>query len=359
VLVRLPVVLSVVLHVAILLVGIRLPAARTVRASNSIEVEVNRARPIEVKPVTPPVAAMMEPKREPRVAMRSAPVRERERPELEQKQPEPEQKPEPVENPPQPSARPEEPSSLSPRAAHSVDLTLHSIPIGSGGGELGVPGGVPGSGGGTGGGTGTAQRKAWKPRLDAGDPITGKVAEEKKEDFPLTSLGRDGYAYKGPQFSAHIMSDGTVSFDDKIVRDFKGLSGTFDIADIVMKQKHEDPYRHEKKKFLNATAELREKMAKQARAEEMQSSLSGLPTHLLAVWGDRRRSAHERRELLFKIWSEAAVTEDDRSAGGAEARKMIEAFIRDRLPQGSPDGYTDDELEAYNRGGHVRFDPYH
>ncbi|HZS40132.1 MAG TPA: hypothetical protein VFF06_25050 [Polyangia bacterium] len=359
---RLPVVLSVALHFAVLTgLAMTVPAARPPRATNPIEIEVNRARAnAEVKPVTPPLALPEPLKREPRVAMRTVQPRERERPEDDpKKHEEPEKKSEPVETTHPTETQPPEASSLSPRAAGRVDLTLHSLPtIGSGGGEIAVPSGTGGIGGtGTGGAPGA--RKPWKPKLDAGDPITGKVAEEKKEDFPLIPLGRDGFAYKGPQFSAHILSDGSVAFDDKIVRDFKGLSGTFDVADLVMKSKKEDPYRHEKKKFLAATAELREKMAKQARAEEMASSLSQLPTHLLAIWADRGRSAHERRELLFRIWREAATTEDDRSAGGAEARKIIEGFIRDRLPQGSPDGYTDDELEGYNRTGHVRFDPYH
>jgi hypothetical protein len=361
-LVRLPVVTSVVLHIVILLVAMRLPAARTMGASSSIEVEVNRRPiPVEPKPLTPPIppAPTPEPKREPRVAMRAPIQRERERPETPpKKEEEPEHKGETAEShtpPVQPQIEP--PSSLSPRAAHPIDLTLHGLPIGSGGGEMGVPGGV------VGGGTGTvgapqAARKPWKPRLDAGDPITGKVAEEKKEEFPLESLGHDGYAYKGPQFSAHILNDGSVSFDDKIVRDFKGLSGTFDVADMVMKSKHEDPYRHEKKKFLAATAELRDKLAKQARAEEMQASLAQLPTHLLAIWSHRQTPAAERRRLIFEIWKDAATTEDDRSAGGAEARKIIESFIRERLPQGSADAYTDDELEAYGHG-RVRFDPYH
>jgi hypothetical protein len=43
---------------------------------------------------------------------------------------------------------------------------------------------------------------------------------------------------------------------------------------------------------------------------------------------------------------------------GEEARGMIEAFIRKRLPEGSDDAYTPDELAMYARASHQRFQPY-
>jgi hypothetical protein len=43
---------------------------------------------------------------------------------------------------------------------------------------------------------------------------------------------------------------------------------------------------------------------------------------------------------------------------GAEARGIIEAFIRSHLPEGSADAYTDDEPTAFNPGSREHFTPY-
>jgi hypothetical protein len=93
-----------------------------------------------------------------------------------------------------------------------VDLTLHGLPS-TGEWATGPTVATPRP-------TGPPPDRAYKPRGDAGDPILGKMVE-KKDDYPLEYLGRDGYLYKGPQFSAHVSMDGSVSFDDKIIRDFK------------------------------------------------------------------------------------------------------------------------------------------
>src|SRR5581483_10371572 len=90
-------------------------------------------------------------------------------------------------------------------------------------------------------------------------------------------------------------------------------------------------------------------------------SFEFLPLHLAAVWSDDRFSAAERREVLFKIWDEAAEPSDrELAAAGRRARRVIERFVRRRLPRGSPDGFADDELARLNarRADGPRFDPY-
>jgi hypothetical protein len=240
------------------------------------------------------------------------------------------------------------------RPSGPLDLTLHGLPAGEpGGGGILVPEGAGASGrligasGGTGGGRG------WRPRGDAGDPILGKVEEVKSERFPLQSLGREGYLYEGPRFSAHVTPEGEVRFDDKNIGFNRGTSsGSFDVTDLLMKGKGEDSRRYEKQKFLEATADLRAELARKARAERTREALAGLPSHLASVWGDRRRPARERRRLLFALWKEA----DDE--GGREARVIIESFIRQRLPEGSDEAYSTDELDAYSRAGRQPFQPY-
>jgi hypothetical protein len=217
--------------------------------------------------------------------------------------------------------------------------------------------------GGEGGAAGTfaaapPARKPWKPRGDAGDPLLGKLPDEKEERFPLTLEG-DGYHYNGPSFSARIDMEGRVNFDDHSIRDFKGLSGGFDLTDIAMKAKKQDPYRYEKEKFMESTAKLRTELTTRARRDRLEASLAALPQHLEDVWGDLSRPARERRRTLYTMWREAAGSDDEVGAAGRKARNTIESFIRDRLPAGSTDGYGDDELRRLNaRAGAMKFDPY-
>jgi hypothetical protein len=252
----------------------------------------------------------------------------------------------------QPRSATEEPGSSAatvPQRTGPVDLTLHGLPSS---GEWATPGAaMPAP-------AGPAKKGPWKPRGDAGDPILGKLSD-KKEDYPLESLGRDGYLYNGPSFSAHISLDGTVSFDDKYIRDFKGLSGGFDLTDAIMKGKKEDPYRHEKKKFLEATAAKRAEMARKVRDEQVRASLAELPWHCDEIWRDHNRSPSERRRMLFALWRETGEAEDGLGEAGDQARTTIEKFIRHYLPEGSVDGFTEEELASLNRGGRRRFDPYH
>jgi hypothetical protein len=242
------------------------------------------------------------------------------------------------------------PQSASPQATvperrGPVDLTLHGLP--SGEWATTVPA-APGP-------IAAPQKKEWRPRGDAGDPILGKLGEKKEEAYPLESVGRDGYVYSGPAFTAHIALDGTVSFDDKNIGFVKGTSGgSFDLNDLLMKGHHQDPYRYEKQKFLSATAAKRTELARQAREEQLRQSLGELPWHCDEIWRDRRRAARERRSLLYALWKD---TSDE--AGGAEARAIIEKFIRRYLPAGSPDAFSDDELAELNGSKSHHFDPYH
>ncbi len=114
------------------------------------------------------------------------------------KKEEPEPPPEPVPTKPEPTVH--GPLEMRPG---KPDLTLHalpgsigaensvSLPASEGGGTFGVP-------------SKPVARKEWRPRGDAGDPITGKVRDQTTEDFPLTKVGRDEYVYKGPSFPAQI-----------------------------------------------------------------------------------------------------------------------------------------------------------
>jgi hypothetical protein len=83
----------------------------------------------------------------------------------------------------------------------------------------------------------------------------------------------------------------------------------------------------------------------------MDRALSNLPTYLDSIWSEESWDARTRRRILFALWDECAEGGSaSLRAGGARARRIIEGFIRSRLPTGSPQGYTEAELIAFNHG---------
>lgn len=333
---RLPVVCSIIVHGVMIAAVYRLPASRT-SGRDIVEFEIHHPVVPTVPSLTPPVSVEAAPARLATATSTSRRIRDVVEPRLVPLQP--------METQPD-SATPDPSSSAAtvPARKGPVDLTLHGLPSGqwATGPSLAAPG--------------PTKRGPWRPRGDAGDPITGKLVD-KKDDYPLESLGRDGFVYNGPQFSAHISLDGSVSFDDKSIRDFKGLSGGFDLTDLVMKGKKEDPYRHEKKRFLEATETKRTEMARRAHEAQIEQSLAELPWHCEEIWHERYRSAAQRRKTLYELWKETAG-DGELGQAGAKAREIIEAYIQRVLPASSPDGYTEEELSQLNARSGSKFQPY-
>jgi hypothetical protein len=333
---------SLVLHSALIAAAFTLPAPRERRKSDPVTVDLfTRKKEAPPKTAEPPPEPQKLAVREPR-----------------------ERKPEPTERSLEPARPPKEPSvepppkepSATPAPPGKVDLTLHALPTGpesavsvpSGTGTFGT---TPGTGSGTG--------KPWRMRGDAGNPLTGKVADEKEERFPLRAIGGGELEYKGKAFSARIARDGRVSFDDKSLRDFKGLSGGFDITDMIMRAKGNDPYRAEKAAFLKETEGMRKKMAQAALKERIQASLARLPAQLDEIWRDPSRPVAERKHLLYETWKDAALSEADVGDSAREASVIVENYVRRYLPRGSEHAFTEDELDKLNRSQRLKFQPYH
>jgi hypothetical protein len=222
----------------------------------------------------------------------------------------------------------------------------------------------------------------------------------------------DGYVYESAQFEAHVARDGVVTFQDKrgsltlwplpssfksaprpkgptlesTLRDYFGkrrkpapppapdpgppphridwndlypegsngdtrgkpmmltVHGNFDLTDEIMRAYGQDPYAREKARFLSATFEFRIRMAITAHKADMKSALAHLPERLEELWSDERYTARERRRILYELWYET-----DQTPEGERAARAIDAFIRRRLPCGSPEGYTGGELDAFAR----------
>jgi hypothetical protein len=336
--VRLAVVSSILVHGAVIAAAYRLPEPQAAHRS-IVEFEIRRTEPPKAAPITPPVPPVVQPRKLAMAEKHSS--HEASVPQLRAVPLQPMETAPPSKEPAETS-----PQATVPERKGPVDLTLHGLPS-TGEWATGPTPPAPRP-------TGPPPDKPYKLRGDAGDPILGKL-KEKKDDYPLEYLGAaDGYVYKGPQFSAHIRMDGSVSFDDKIIRDFKGLSGGFDITDWAMKGKKQDPYRYEKEKFLKATQAKRDELAKKARAAEVENSIEQLPWTCDEIWHQRYKTAAQRRKQLFELWRD--VEDDD---AGARAREIIIVYIKRHLPEDGPDAYTDDELAAFNGGKGRKFDPYH
>ena len=336
---------SLVLHLALIAAAFALPAPRQRRASDPVTVDLFVRKPETPPEIEAPKAAPPEP-----VKIASRELRDRPPTSIEH----PLDPNAPVEAHPTGTEPPPEPQpTVDTRPPGKVDLTLHTLPPGSespvsvpsGTGTFGTPGATPG-------------KKPWRMRGDVGNALTGKIADEPEDRFPLKAVGGGEYQYKGKAFTALIGRDGRVSFDDKSIRDFKGLSGGFDITDLVMKAKHEDPYRAEKAAFMNQTEAMRKKMTQADLRERRLASLTHLPETLDRIWHDTRMSTVERRKQLFETWKDASMSESEIGDAAKEAGGIIETYVRRYLPQGSEDAFTDDELERYNRGQRTRFQPY-
>ena len=122
------------------------------------------------------------------------------------------------------------------------------------------------------------------------------------------------------------------------------VSGGFDLTDEILRALGKDPYALDKARFLSATFEFRMKLAIAQRKLQMRKALDDLPQALDDLWADGRYSPRERRRILYDLWYEM-----DRTPEGDRAAKMIDGFIRRRLPCASGDGYTPGELEAFRK----------
>ncbi len=122
-----------------------------------------------------------------------------------------------------------------------------------------------------------------------------------------------------------------------------------------------------KKSFLDATAPLRDAMARQHARQRERRALLGLGQQLATLWRDESRSITERKRAIFERWDEciearadAGPDEAQHSAGAEQMRRKIERFIRLEAPPGSPEAFSAQELRRLNAGRHSRqrFDPY-
>lgn len=188
-----------------------------------------------------------------------------------------------------------------------------------------------------------------------------RLEEKKEAEFHLVPERGGGFRFNGPNFSAHIGADGTLTFKDKFPIGFqRGQTGfSFDLTDLAMRGQKQDPYAAEKRRFEEFSRSLREDLRRKKRDGMLDAALGSLPAELAEIWQSSRPPAVRRREL-FEKWVEAADDREGTDSQGQRARRIIEEFIRRHLPAGSAHAYTDEELRrfALMREGLPAFDPY-
>lgn len=179
-----------------------------------------------------------------------------------------------------------------------------------------------------------------------------------RERFQVRRRPDGTHVYEGHAFTATIARDGSVSFSDAPGLQTNGVSTQdmrFDLGDAFQRAQGADPYAHERNRFMEETEELRAGLEATAQRERMAAGLRRLRGQLARIWQDESRSIEQRRRLIFEQW-----TEVDEGGGDGGAREIIENFVRERLPVGTGEEYSADELRRLNAGraAEDRFDPY-
>jgi hypothetical protein len=183
------------------------------------------------------------------------------------------------------------------------------------------------------------------------------VAHLAKRDPPQLQREVDGaYSYRGSVFGARIGLDGQVAFQDKAGVHIGpgGASLGFDLTDAVDSLMKHELYSAEKRWFLDQTVALRDQLADAFRVAELARAKRSLEQELERIVASTTSAAH-KHDAVFALWQDCG---DD--ADAASVRRVVEAFVRKRMPEDSDVGFNAVELERLNaaRTGMRPFDPY-
>jgi hypothetical protein len=220
-----------------------------------------------------------------------------------------------------------------------------------------------------------APRAATRAPTTAGIPLTEYLAASTKasditsraDDPVLTPQRGGGYTFEGTGFDATIARDGSVRFDDAYgsfsLLPFRHdgspnlwfFNAAFDLTAFMEHVMGNDPYRSERRWFIERTAELRERMANEAFERLSAQARIKLRHALQDVWNDPALTLAQKKQETFEHWD---MNADDEV--GALGREQVREFVRERCPLGSACAFTAHELSALNRGRKSRalFAPY-
>jgi len=187
-------------------------------------------------------------------------------------------------------------------------------------------------------------REAWR----AGDWLGLAALREQQRKLDLKPSGGGTYKADKNGFDVNVAKDGMTHLKDK---------PTFDATDAMMRAVGIDPYASEKLRVLDRTREHRAIMQHRATRERLAHSGQLMQSHISRLWASTADLA-ARKQGLFELWDDCAETgSDELVAGGAEARKLVIAWIQLKLRDA--DAYTADELAQLNakRKSQERFEP--
>ncbi|MBW1905469.1 MAG: hypothetical protein JRJ24_09215, partial [Deltaproteobacteria bacterium] len=105
-----------------------------------------------------------------------------------------------------------------------------------------------------------------------------------RREPPKLRPRQDGtYHFKGHAFKAIVEQDGSVTFDEGYKQ---GTTIAFDLSDRLMRRRGEDPYRVEKRWFMEGTEEFRQELFERWRAKQTMLALRKLRGRLLRISED-------------------------------------------------------------------------
>lgn len=208
--------------------------------------------------------------------------------------------------------------------------------------------------------------KVWEVenmRKELGHQLTEwfKDPEAGKRFGPSSELPRHLQAAPGAcdSWGSTMCDDPLAPKIEQLVRERKKVLGGFfggaaDITAYLHRKFVGDPYASRKLKLLDDTREERVAMGMAYRAEQAARSAELMQRNVETLWV-REPHAVARRAALFELWDEC--TEDE---AGLRARAIVIGWIRAKLPAGSADAYTRDELDALQtrRTSSAPFQPY-
>ncbi len=161
-------------------------------------------------------------------------------------------------------------------------------------------------------------------------------------------------------FTVHVAEDGSVEIEDaplvQVTHVFPLpiVVGRFDVTDMIMRARGEDPYAHRKRVILDATREERYEMGV-AHKKKQYARTPQIVRKNLAVLFATKTDAAELKQALFEMWDESIDadepgTESEEAVGaGFVARTLVLGAILKHFPADSADAYTEQELAAFNR----------
>lgn len=189
------------------------------------------------------------------------------------------------------------------------------------------------------------------------EKLVGKRYEMKSRE-----LQPDGTGTKAEHqtFTVRVAADGTARIEDKANLQRKGLGGTFDVTDAMMRRQGIDPYASYKLKVLDETRDERVAIGQRYRTQQLARSRQLVQAHLTRLWATTTDLA-ARKQALFELWDDCAETGSaELVVAGRAAREHVVGFIRSKLPAGSAHAFTADELARLNRQrrSRIEFAPY-